>query len=187
MSEPKDERNASRPAPTGAAESRRDFLLAASAVAGAGVGAMVLLPAAALVADPVRRGAGSTAGTLLPAGKRAQFGPVPTKVELFDERVDAWNRFPRAKIGSVWVVAQDVALVALSSVCPHLGCSIDYDAAAGCFACPCHKSFFSATGEVIEGPSLRAMDRLEVQEDGGLVQIRWQRFKHAVAEKEPIG
>jgi Rieske Fe-S protein len=166
---------------------RRSFLVATSALVGAGVGAVVLVPASAVVLEPLRRSAAAGPSRFLLAGKREQFGPTPVKVDLFDERKDAWNRFPRAKIGSAWVVEHGGEIVALSTVCPHLGCSIDYDARAGGFACPCHESFFTATGEATEGPSLRAMDRLEVAEEGGLVQIRWQRFRHGIADKEPLG
>jgi Rieske Fe-S protein len=168
--------------------SRRSFLVVTSALVGAGVGAAVLVPGLGLVTHPLRRTGEGRGGGFLPVGKRERFGAVPVKVDLFDERGDAWNRFPRSKIGSAWVVVTGAGeLVALSSVCPHLGCAIDYDASAGGFACPCHKSFFTAAGEATEGPSLRAMDRLDVAEQDGLVQIRWQRFKHGVAEKEPIG
>jgi len=83
-------------------------------------------------------------------------------------------------------VEVDGKLTAFSTVCPHLGCAVDFDAAAGKFKCPCHRSAFGVAGTVEEGPSPRALDTLEVREEGGLVSIRYQRFRQGVAAKEVV-
>ncbi len=44
-------------------------------------------------------------------------------------------------------------LSVLSSVCPHLGCEIHWNAADGSWDCPCHGSRFTVDGAVIEGPA----------------------------------
>jgi menaquinol-cytochrome c reductase iron-sulfur subunit len=80
----------------------------------------------------------------------------------------------------------DGKLTALSTTCPHLGCAVDFDAAAGKFKCPCHRSAFTLDGTVEEGPSPRPMDALELQETDGLVAIRFQRFRTGVSDKEPV-
>ncbi len=42
--------------------------------------------------------------------------------------------------------------IALSSVCPHLGCQVHWEANNNRFFCPCHNGAFDATGKAIAGP-----------------------------------
>ena len=43
-------------------------------------------------------------------------------------------------------------VLALSNVCPHLGCKVHYDGAEGNFRCPCHNGVFAKDGTAIAGP-----------------------------------
>lgn len=52
-----------------------------------------------------------------------------------------------------------IANHAISAVCTHLGCIVDWDADTGEFACPCHGSRFDADGEVTSGPAGRSLER----------------------------
>lgn len=45
------------------------------------------------------------------------------------------------------------AVVALSAICTHAGCTVDYDASAQSVNCPCHGSVFSQSGAVLNGPA----------------------------------
>jgi menaquinol-cytochrome c reductase iron-sulfur subunit len=166
---------------------RRKFMLTGIGVMGAGVGAIVAAPALPYVLYPLFEETTQGAGGFIPAGKPSQFSGTPVKVDLFSDRVDAWSRVENVKIGSAWVVELGGELVAFSTVCPHLGCAIDYDPQVGKFKCPCHRSWFSLAGEVEEGPSPRALDRLEVKSEDKLVAIRYERFKQGIADKESIG
>jgi len=136
---------------------------------------------------PLRHDASGGEGDFIPAGPPISFGgDVPVKVDLYADQIDAWNRVVQVKIGSAWVLRSGAELVALSTVCPHLGCGVDYDAPAGKFYCACHKSYFALDGAVENGPSPRGLDRLEVEEAEELVSIRYQRFKVGTKDKEPI-
>jgi len=42
--------------------------------------------------------------------------------------------------------------IALSSVCPHLGCQVHWEAQNDRFFCPCHNGAFDAEGNATEGP-----------------------------------
>lgn len=43
-------------------------------------------------------------------------------------------------------------IVALSDICPHLGCKVHYEAGAGQFVCPCHGGVFGKDGTALAGP-----------------------------------
>jgi Rieske Fe-S protein len=50
--------------------------------------------------------------------------------------------------------------IALSSVCPHLGCQVHWEAHNDRFFCPCHNGVFTPEGVAIEGPPAQAGQRL---------------------------
>jgi quinol---cytochrome c reductase iron-sulfur subunit, bacillus type len=166
--------------------SRRGLLTAAAGIIGIGAAATVLGPVAIFLGHPLEHDTTSSSDAYLPAGPPSLFvGPAPVKVDLFADQVDAWNRVVKVKVGSAWVMRKGPELVAYSTVCPHLGCGIDFDGGANKFYCACHKSYFSLDGAVEDGPSPRAMDQLELEAAEQLVSIRYQRFKQGVEHKEP--
>lgn len=168
-------------------DSRRGFLMAGIGVFGIGMAATVLGPAAAIVAYPLGNTTTSGSDSYVPVGRADMFGTdEPVKVDIYADKVDAWNRVIQVKVGSAWVLEQHGALVALSTVCPHLGCGIDYVADKKKFFCACHSTWFGRDGSVEEGPSPRGMDTLELKTQEKLVSIRYQRFKQGVSEKEPL-
>jgi cytochrome b6-f complex iron-sulfur subunit len=48
------------------------------------------------------------------------------------------------------------SFVALSSICPHLGCQVHWEAVNDRFFCPCHNGAFDANGKPTEGPPAKA-------------------------------
>jgi Rieske Fe-S protein len=52
------------------------------------------------------------------------------------------------------------AFIALSSVCPHLGCQVHWEAVHERFFCPCHNGAFNRQGEATEGPPAKAGQQL---------------------------
>ncbi len=51
----------------------------------------------------------------------------------------------------------DTKVVALSAICTHAGCSMDYNAGEKLLDCPCHGSQFATDGTVVRGPAVRAL------------------------------
>lgn len=58
---------------------------------------------------------------------------------------------------------------ALSLVCTHLGCTVTV--AAQELACPCHGSRFDRQGKVLNGPADRPLQRLQVAEQDGMIEV----------------
>jgi cytochrome b6-f complex iron-sulfur subunit len=44
-------------------------------------------------------------------------------------------------------------VVAISALCTHAGCGLNYDAGGKQLVCPCHNSVFTETGAVTQGPA----------------------------------
>lgn len=52
--------------------------------------------------------------------------------------------------------------LALSAVCTHLGCIVQWQENQNRFLCPCHGGTFSVTGSVTGGPPPKPLERLPV-------------------------
>lgn len=65
--------------------------------------------------------------------------------------------------------------VALSSVCPHLGCQVHWEAQNDRFFCPCHNGAFDRQGNPTEGPPASAgqqLTRFPLKVEDGLIFIK---------------
>lgn len=58
---------------------------------------------------------------------------------------------------------------ALSLVCTHLGCTVAVTEDA--LSCPCHGSRFDRQGKVERGPANRNLERLELEEQHGIIAV----------------
>jgi cytochrome b6-f complex iron-sulfur subunit len=70
----------------------------------------------------------------------------------------------------VWVVHAPFGFVAVSAVCTHLGCIVEYDADKEIW-CPCHAAFFDLRGNVKSGPAPSSLPTFEVAVVDGVVYI----------------
>ncbi|MFC4873146.1 FAD-dependent oxidoreductase [Negadavirga shengliensis] len=53
-------------------------------------------------------------------------------------------------------------MVAVSAICPHLGCQVRWNGEERSWDCPCHGSRFSASGEVLEGPAYQGLQPIKL-------------------------
>lgn len=61
----------------------------------------------------------------------------------------------------VWIVSNGRQAMALSAICPHLGCLVNWSPSSQQFVCPCHSSRFEADGSPLpDQKAKRALFRL---------------------------
>ncbi len=111
---------------------------------------------------------------------------------IIPEPRDKWNLYDPQPEKPVFLVrdGEDADLVALSSVCPHLGCKVSYKPTTEELICPCHNALFDKRGKQTEGSTVspRDLDPLEVEVDQvtGDVMINYKRFKGGIAERVEV-
>ena len=171
-------------------EARRAFLSLLTAGLGAVAGAVALVPGLGFLAAPLRRT--TTSGGDKPsrvAGERDVKPGKPLRVTATGERTDAWLRMDKVTLGSLWLVRTNEGgpIKAFSTICPHLGCGVDWNEKTSKFDCPCHASSFDAEGRCLGGPSPRGLDELDARVEGQDVLVRYKRFRIGTEKKEPLG
>jgi len=175
-----------------AGTSRRGFLKALTGALGGLVGLVVAVPLVRAFFDPVGRKVVTTPSEPLAPATPLQVADLPAdgtpvKVELIaDGSRDAWGRADRVRVGAAWVRRDGDKVVALSAVCPHLGCAVAFDAGDRKYHCPCHKSAFAADGTRQPGsPAKRNLDERAVSQEGP-VRVTGKRFRADVADQEEV-
>ncbi len=167
--------------PEGPGPDRRRFLQIATCAIGGGVGLVAVAPVLRLVGAPAGQQTVTAPTDPLDVGNADQFkvGQPPRRVDVIAPVVqDAWSASHDVVLGAAWVRrTQDGKIEAFSAVCPHLGCAVGWDPAAGNYLCPCHDSRFDISGNRMTGPAERGLDPLPVEIKDGRLQLRWVRYK----------
>jgi menaquinol-cytochrome c reductase iron-sulfur subunit len=170
---------------------RRDFYRAATIVLGNAVALVLAVPAVAYLLDPLRRG--SKASRLRLAKMSELEVGRPRSFPVIGERTDAWVKYPKEPVGSVWLVRQPAGsqpeLLAFTAECPHLGCAVNLTADGKEFLCPCHTSAFDLKGKPKNDVPPRGMDKLEVRLEGQgdpEIYVTFRRFRTQEKEQIPL-
>ena len=181
------EKTALTPSPVGLSlGSRRSFLGVLLGLGSFCVGTLLSVPLIRFILFPLLHR--TTELKESPVGVLADFSsltePVMRTIQI--EQVDGWRKAVSEK--AVYVT-KDVAgqLRVLTSICPHLGCTVPWNKEKSRFVCPCHGATFAADGTRVSGPSLRGMDTLETSIQDGQLLVRFQYFRQLVSDKEVIG
>jgi Rieske Fe-S protein len=182
-----------------AEQHRRSFLTWATHGLGVLFAAILGAPAVAYVVDGLNR-----------KGQGSGFRPVDLDFETFKKqpatpqqpyvrqgvirsvRRDAWTLHPNDVIGRVWVVKHGPGendFRVFTTICPHLGCSINVNPDNKAFTCPCHGARFNCPdGTLAEGenPAPRGMDELQwkVEADRpNVLLVEYKNFRQAIHDK----
>jgi Rieske Fe-S protein len=119
----------------------------------------------------------------------ARVDAAPSVKAFVQENLDVGKRFvkdhvrrltaPEAEVlapgegGLVEVDGEHVAayrdaegnLAAVSAVCTHLGCTVQWNPAELSWDCPCHGSRFSCEGKVLAGPAVEPLTPVQIQQE----------------------
>jgi menaquinol-cytochrome c reductase iron-sulfur subunit len=167
-------------------ENRRSFLAALLGVGSALVGALLSVPLLRFALFPLLRR--TTELKSSPVGDVSEFSslnePVLRTIKI--EQVDGWRKAVSEK--AVYITKdRQGRLRVLSSICPHLGCTVPWNKEKKEFVCPCHGGTFTLDGSRVSGPSLRGMDALDTSVQDGKLMVRFQYFRQLVSDKEVVG
>ncbi len=179
-------RTAKPEASSSSLEDRRSFLTALLGVGSVFVGGLLAVPLIRLVLHPLLRS--TTPAAWSDVGMADELGSIntPTRKNILIEQRDGWRKVVSEK--AVYVIKDGGGqLAVLSSVCPHLGCSVPWVAEKNEFVCPCHIGRFAADGGLLGGPPPRGMDHLESRVENGVLQVHYQYFRQLVPFREVIG
>jgi quinol---cytochrome c reductase iron-sulfur subunit, bacillus type len=166
--------------------SRRSYLGWLVGLCAAGAGAVLAIPLIRFSLYPIL--AKTTEVKWSDAGPVSDFESLtaPVQRSITVEQLDGWRKPISEKV--VYITRNPQGqLQALSAVCPHLGCSVQWRAAKNGFECPCHGASFTPDGSKTGGPSPRGMDALPTQVQNGRFMVRYEYFRQLVAKKEVIG
>ena len=124
-------------------------------------------------------------GCLAAAGAAAAIYPVyeylaPQKTEGTGEKVS----IPLSSVlpgeakffdfrGETAVIVHKMSgeLIALSAVCTHLGCIVQWEKNKQDFLCPCHGGRYTEDGVVVSGPPPRPLSKLTFTVAGGVITV----------------
>jgi len=174
---------------------RRRFLCT---LTGLGLGAVAIAPPAftclvtgVFPALPKGKKKGDTAETTagMPLAKLtdlpADGTPVTATVEF--DATDAWVTMQRT--GAVFLRRDGEKVAAFQVECPHLKCTVNYDAAKKLFYCPCHRAEFNLDGTRVDGAkshSPRDLDSLTVTVTDDTVYVKYEEFVENLSEKRAV-
>ncbi|MBU8907262.1 ubiquinol-cytochrome c reductase iron-sulfur subunit [Desertibacillus haloalkaliphilus] len=152
--------------------SRRQFLTYTLTGVGGFMAAGMLMPMARFALDPALQV--GEEGDMVPIPLKAdEVTQEPQRVDFTFEQVDAW--YTSDVTNSAWVFEKDGEIVALSPVCTHLGCTVDWNTSEdhpNQFFCPCHYGRFEIDGTNVPGtPPTEPLHQYDLEVRDGTIYL----------------
>lgn len=152
---------------------RRQFLNYTLTGVGGFMAAGMLMPMVRFAVDPVLKH--NPAGDFIVTDKKiSDITNEPVRVDFSFEQQDAW--YTAEVTNTAWVYKDDKGeIVALSPVCKHLGCTVDWNtdkANPDHFFCPCHDGLYTKDGTNVPGtPPSAPLDVYPYKEVDGYLAL----------------
>ena len=155
---------------------RRRFMTGTTHAAGAIAAGAIMLPAIGFAVGPIFRRQPIRWQPIGPPGEFTETDYVTRTIsltsdpigEVADSTIFVRKRNPAIDVepGDRWN-----QYIALTSRCAHVGCPVDFKAAAFAFVCPCHGGVYDFRGLRIGGPPPRPLDRFFTRVRNGNVEV----------------
>jgi quinol---cytochrome c reductase iron-sulfur subunit, bacillus type len=164
---------------------RRSFLGVLLGVASAFVGALLGVPVLRYIFYPLTAKSDDSLWTDAGPAGEASSGQAPLRRVLDLKQRDGWRETASQPV--IYMIKTGDKVKVLSAICPHLGCTVGWDAGRNAFVCPCHGGVFSPDGTYVSGPPPRGLDALDTKVSGGTLMVKYQYFRPDVASKQVTG
>lgn len=150
--------------------SRRQFLNYTLTGVGGFMAAGMLMPMLRFAIDPALK-VKAEGDFIQTSQKIADLTDVPVRVDFSYEQVDAWYKSDVTEMA--WVYKNGDQIVALSPVCKHLGCTVNWEGdKPNEYFCACHGGRYEKNGKNIQGtPPTGPLDEYEVDEKDGFLLL----------------
>jgi menaquinol-cytochrome c reductase iron-sulfur subunit len=164
---------------------RRSFFGGLLLVGSAGMGAILAVPVLRYILYPLYAKASKNIWS--PVGAMDTFSnlsqPILSSLDL--KQVDGWREVDSSE--TVYVTKDaGGTLAVLSSICPHMGCTVAWRDGQHDFYCPCHGSVFDADGKHVSGPAPRGLDPLPNKVEDGKLLVKFEYFRENVPNREVL-
>jgi menaquinol-cytochrome c reductase iron-sulfur subunit len=153
--------------------SRRQFMSYTLMGTGGFMASAMLMPMIRFAIDPVLQE--STGGDFIPTSQKVDdLTDTPVRVDFtIKDRKDAWYKSDVSN--AAWVYKEGDTVIALSPVCKHLGCTVNWagdEKHPDLFFCPCHAGRYTKDGNNVPGtPPTGPLDEFEVKVVDGFVYL----------------
>jgi cytochrome b6-f complex iron-sulfur subunit len=112
--------------------------------------------------------AGGILAFLWPRSRRGREEKIFVAGKVSDFKIGEVVPFRKEK---TFLVRLEGGFLAISSVCTHLHCIVNWNGLTKRFECPCHGAKFNEDGEVLEGPPPRPLDLHKLEVAAGNVVV----------------
>ena len=155
------------PAPGASRVSRRALIL--SGLGGLAAGIAAVLGFARVTRPAPGQPGGPAVANEVPLVVAGEWKPVATLASLPEGTA---VRFGSGAIEG-FLIRQGTAVRALSAICTHMGCLLNWSTLRTRFECPCHGAVFAASGAPLEHyrSGLRPLPALQVRVNGEQVEV----------------
>jgi menaquinol-cytochrome c reductase iron-sulfur subunit len=154
---------------------RRQFLNYSLMGVGAFMAAGMITPMLRFAIDPLLKAEAAT--DMVAIDNIEKYGTEPIREDFQLTVTDGWAEYDMQLSAWIQIIENENGeqeVLALSPICKHLGCTVQwdtYDEAPDHFFCPCHNGLYDKVGINIPGtPPTAPLDvyRYEIDEDGTL-------------------
>jgi len=159
---------------------RRGFMKKSSLILGLIMGGLLGIPFIGSIIKPGNNKAGasfSKVGSLdsIPVNK-------PINIPFLTSSEDAYLN--AVEMHNIWILKDEKEQVtSYSPICPHLGCSFNWNEKVSHFECPCHTSVWDISGKLLSGPSPRDLDKLPIEIRNNEIFVRWEKFRIGIPQR----